>query len=146
MIDTKEMLLFVSEDFFFSDFNRNKVSPSPLIATKIIEIDVKLNSLNTIARNGTLRLAIKNAIPPIRPLFSTIVLSAKKPKNEGTLKPNEAPKIIEIIKIRGNVKLLIRTGNNEAIIPKRIHEARNFCLLPLFDKNAPSMLDPMIVP
>lgn len=95
-MDPKEIFLFVPEEFFVSGFTINEIRPIPLIAAKIIEIKVKLNSLNDIARIGTQRFAIKNAIPPIRPLFSTIVISEKRDKKEGMLKPKEVPKRIDI--------------------------------------------------
>jgi len=98
------------------------ISPVPLHIAKIIEFAVKSNIINGIARRGALKLVINNAIPPIRPLFSTIVQSAKYAKHEGMPKPSETPKKIEMIKTCVTVKLLNRAGNDDVTIPKIIHK------------------------
>ncbi len=67
-------------------------------------------------------MATKKEIPPIRPLFSTIVHSAKYAKHEGMPKPNETPKRIEMTNAWDNVKMLNRAGNNEVNTPKIIHK------------------------
>ena len=87
------------------------------------------------------KFATRKTTPPIRPLFSTFVKSEKTAKHKGIPKPNETPKRQEIIKTGNNVKLLTKAGNNETIAPKVIHEQRNFCLLILFDKIEPIMLE-----
>ncbi len=73
------------------------ISPAPLHIAKIKEFTVKPKNANGIPRRGAPRLVNNNVIPPIRPLFSTIVWSAKYAKHEGMPKPKEAPKRIERI-------------------------------------------------
>lgn len=98
------------------------ISPLPLHMATIIEFTGKLNVSNGIARRGALKLVINNIIPPIRPLFSTIVHSAKYARHEGIPEPNEMPKRIEMIKRCVRVKLLNRAGSDDVTTPAIIHK------------------------
>ena len=114
------MLAVFCEDFF-SIFRKSAINPIPLKRAKIAEFVAKSNVLKGIAIKGTLIFAIKKVMPPIRPLFSTLVHSAKYAKNEGMPKPNETPKRREMIQADQKAKVVNRAGKKDTITPEIVH-------------------------